>query len=235
MNEFQQIQDKYTRNVNMLPWTPQLKAQATIQVENAKRTVETNLNTGTSLIESVVRGVSGAQQQLDASRTSVQRGLTSLQSTVNDTTGRVKKIVIDPIQKQIDAVKKQIAQEKESQSKSDSIFKLRKEQTAALNNKYAANLHTSWLGLWRPLQDQTRAILATSAVVFGLLTVIIIAYFSYGAIMTRLSGGGGSSANAGAAAAVGSLTDYMNNFGNNTIQSANSALKSLVGGTRSRK
>jgi hypothetical protein len=235
MDELQQIQDKYTRSVNMLPWTPQIKAQATTQVENAKRAVESNLNTGTSLVESVVRGVGGAQQQLNKSRAAVQQGLASVQATAADTSKRVKQIVIDPIQQQIATAKQQIAQEKEKQAKSDSVYKLRKEQTAALNSKYAANLHTSWLGLWRPLQDQTRAILATAAVVFGLLTVVIVAYFSYGAIVARLSGGGGAAAADAVGTVTGSLTDYVNNFGNNTIQSANSAFKNLVGGTRSRK
>ena len=219
----------------MLPWTPQLKAQAVVQVENAKRAIESNLTTGTALVESVVREVGGSRQQLDRSRAAVNQGLTSLRSTAKDTGGRIQKIVVDPIQKQIEAVKQQISEEKARQSKADGVYKLRKEQTTALNTKYAANLHTSWLGLWRPLQDQTRAILATAAVVFGLLTVVLIAYFSYGAIAARTGGGSVASAGKSSAAAVGSLTDYVNNFGNSTFQSANSAFKNLVGGTRSRK
>jgi hypothetical protein len=227
MDELEQIQDKYTRNVNMLPWTPQIKARAAMQVENAKRSVESNLSTGTTLVESVVRGVGGTQQQLDRSRAAVQQGLASVQATATDTSKRVKQIVIDPIQQQIAAVKQQIAQEKEKQSKVDAVYKIRKEQTTALNNKYAANLHTSWLGLWRPLQDQTRAILATAAVVFGVLTVVLIAYFSYGAIAARVGGGAGAATGV-ASTTAGSLIDYANNFGNNT-------LRSFVGGTRSRK
>ena len=219
----------------MLPWTPQLKAQAAVQVENAKRAIESNLTTGTALVESVVREVGGSRQQLDRSRAAVNQGLTSLRSTAKDTGGRIQKIVVDPIQKQIEAVKQQISEEKARQSKADGVYKLRKEQTTALNTKYAANLHTSWLGLWRPLHDQTRAILATAAVVFGLLTVVLIAYFSYGAIAARTGGGSVASAGKASAAAVGSLTDYVNNFGNSTFQSANSAFKNLVGGTRSRK
>ena len=219
----------------MLPWTPQLKAQAAVQVENAKRAIESNLTTGTALVESVVREVGGSRQQLDRSRAAVNQGLTSLRSTAKDTGGRIQKIVVDPIQKQIEAVKQQLSEEKARQSKADGVYKLRKEQTTALNTKYAANLHTSWLGLWRPLQDQTRAILATAAVVFGLLTVVLIAYFSYGAIAARTGGGSVASAGKASAAAVGSLTDYVNNFGNSTFQSANSAFKNLVGGTRSRK
>ena len=221
----------------MLPWTPQMKAQAVTILESSKRNVESSLNTGTALVESVVREVAGSRQQLDRSRAVVNQGLATIQATANETAGRIKKIVIDPIQKQIEAVKQQISEEKARQSKADGVYKLRKEQTTALNTKYAANLHTSWLGLWRPLQDQTRAILATAAVVFGLLTVVLIAYFSYGAIAARVGGGstGALSAGTAAAATVGSLTDYVNNFGNNTIQSANSAFKNLVGGTRSRK
>lgn len=232
MEELQLIQDKYTRNVNMLPWTPQLKAQASTQVKNAEINIESSLNTGTSLVESVVKGVTGSQEQLDRSRVSVQQGITSVQNTATDTAGRIQKILIDPIQTQIETVKAQIALEKGKQSKADVVYKIRKEQTTALTNKYAANLHTSLLGLWRPLQDQTRAILATTAVVFGLLTVVIFVYFSYGAVVGLAAGrGGGSGAGAGAARNIGSLTNYMNNIG----QETNDAIRNFVGGVRSRK
>lgn len=187
-------------------------------------------------MESVVRGVSGSVQQLDTSRVSAQQAITSVRNTANDTSRRVGQIFIEPIQKQIEAVKVQIAQEKGVQSKADVIYNLRKEQTAALTNKYAANLHTSWLGLWRPLQDQTRAILATAAVVFGLLTVVIAAYFSFGAIRGLAAGRGGGAAAASAATTfaagnVGSLTNYINDIGNE----ANVAIRNFVGGVRSRK
>jgi hypothetical protein len=56
------------------------------------------------------------------------------------------------------------------------LFDIRKEQAAALETKYGSNLHTSWLGLWRPLSDQGRTVLAVCAIVFGLIALAMIVY-----------------------------------------------------------
>ena len=206
----------------------------TNQLTRNKQTIESNLNNGSALVENVVKNVTGSRNQLDSTRRNVNLSLNSIQTANTELSGTIKKILIEPIQKQIDAVKAMIAGETEKQSKADALYNIRKEQTAALTNKYAANLHTSWLGLWRPLQDQSRAILATVAVVFGLLTVVIAAYFSFGAVKGLVAGRGGgaaAAAGAGAAANIGSFTNYMNN----NIKETNEAIRNFVGGGRYRK
>lgn len=233
MDELQDIENRYKRNVDSLPWTPQMKANyETNYLTNYKQTIEQNLNNGSALVENVVKNVDGSRQKLESTRSTVNLFLTNIQSANNTLAKLIKQIMIEPVEKQIMEIKKMIYDETLRQSKTDTLLKIRKEQTAALNQKYASNLHSSWLGLWRPLQDQSRAILATAAVVFGLLTVVIAAYFSFGAVKGLIAGrGGGGGSGASAAVNIGSLTNYMNN----NIQETNEAIRNFVGGVRSRK
>jgi hypothetical protein len=56
------------------------------------------------------------------------------------------------------------------------LAELRKEQAADVKDKYAADYHSSVLGLWRPLHPNTRGILYTSSTVLMLIAVATIGY-----------------------------------------------------------
>lgn len=51
------------------------------------------------------------------------------------------------------------------------LVELRKEQASDVQNKYAADYHSSVLGLWRPLHPNTRGVLYTVSTVLMLITV----------------------------------------------------------------
>lgn len=52
---------------------------------------------------------------------------------------------------------------------------IRKEQAESLHTKYAGNLHSSWLGLWTPLSDETRvAILVITLALFACAVAIVV-------------------------------------------------------------
>lgn len=59
--------------------------------------------------------------------------------------------------------------------KSRELEGIRKEQSESLQSKYAGNLHSSWLGLWTPLSDETRvAILVITIALFACAVVILV-------------------------------------------------------------
>jgi hypothetical protein len=59
------------------------------------------------------------------------------------------------------------------------IVNLRKEQADELKTKYGANIHTSYLGLWRPLHPETHAILYTISIVLGLVSIGALVMFLF--------------------------------------------------------
>ena len=59
------------------------------------------------------------------------------------------------------------------------VVDLRKEQAEELKTKYGANIHSSYLGLWRPLHPETHAILYTISIVLGLVSLVALVMFLF--------------------------------------------------------
>lgn len=64
------------------------------------------------------------------------------------------------------------------------LVELRKEQASDVRNKYAADYHSSVLGLWRPLHPNTRGVLYTVSTVLMLITVAGVGFL----LMTNKNG-----------------------------------------------
>ena len=75
--------------------------------------------------------------------------------------------------------KAETAEMVKSLGKEKELVELRKEQATELKTKYGANFHTSWLGLWKPLQPETHAILFTISIFLALSSILGIAYLIY--------------------------------------------------------
>lgn len=56
------------------------------------------------------------------------------------------------------------------------LSNIRREQVEALRKKYASNLHSSWLGLWRPLDETSRFGIFVAAIAFGCIAALSIVY-----------------------------------------------------------
>ncbi len=59
------------------------------------------------------------------------------------------------------------------------LNKVRQEQVAALEARDEANYHTSWMGLTRPLKEESRTGLLVAAGFFVVLALCCISYISY--------------------------------------------------------
>jgi hypothetical protein len=110
----------------------------------------------------------------------------------------------DTLTASINGLRIDIDKLKGERSKARELTHLRKEQASALETKYASNLHTSWLGLWRPLSDQSQVGLMIFAILFGAVAIGLFGYLAYTLYGGKLVGGGGAVASSGAAAAPSS-------------------------------
>lgn len=66
---------------------------------------------------------------------------------------------------------------RESVSSAKTLHELRKEQADALKDKYDGNYHSSWMGLWRPMSDESRMGLFVAAIAFGIIAVLSTVYY----------------------------------------------------------
>lgn len=64
----------------------------------------------------------------------------------------------------LDKLKVQVEEERR-------LAEVRREQVASLEGKHEANYHSSWMGLFRPLKEESRTGLLVAAIVFFLLAI----------------------------------------------------------------
>ena len=172
-------QNNYDANLKKIPWNTSISNNLASSRQNSNGAIDTNLPIFVNLVENEARGASGAAGQRSRARQQVDTAINNLKSVPLAIDGYISRIDIGGIQNSIKAVEQQIAAEKSKQSKSNEILELRKEQSVVLEKKYSANLHSSWLGLWRPLKDESHVGLNVASAMFGLLALLAIGYLGY--------------------------------------------------------
>ncbi len=172
-------QKNYDDNIKKLPWNSTLQKQYNDLSRNYNATITTNLPRVLNLVEQEARNVTGVAAQRNAARGAVDNALNQIRALGNQISTKISQIDIGGIQNKIRVVEDQIAAETAKQNKAGELIEIRREQAASLEKKYASNYHSSWLGLWRPLKDESRVGLNVASVMFGILALLTIAYMFY--------------------------------------------------------
>ncbi len=215
MTTLEVAQRNYEENIRRIPWTTELAKQYMTQNSINNANFDNSLRVYTSNVEQEVRGVQGVKEQRETAKRNVDTATAALKNIPNSIDGLIGQMDISTIQNKIQVVEDQIKAEREKQGKSEELLAIRKEQSAALEAKYAANYHSSWLGLWRPLKDNTHMGLNVASVFFGLLAVVAIGFLVYSNVVAPAIGG---------ATETGAVEGAGNNL-----------LRSLTGGFRKGK
>jgi hypothetical protein len=85
--------------------------------------------------------------------------------------------------------KREVTQELKKKVEGGEVLSaIRKEQADALSNKRLGNLHSSWVGLWRPLADESRTGLLVASIAFALIAIVSIIYLYWEKIAQLLPG-----------------------------------------------
>lgn len=129
-------------------------------------------------INAVINGIPGAQQNDRARKQRVRQLYNEMVQYHNQL-----KNIIQTIEKEhrtvansVKDMKERVYKIKNDLDKKTELAELRKEQASDVKQKNNANMHSSVLGLWRPLHIQTRGVLYTTSVVFILLSVAAIVF-----------------------------------------------------------
>jgi hypothetical protein len=217
MASLEAAQRNYENNIKKLPWNDTLAKQYNDASKRHNATITANLPKVSTLVEQEARNVSGAARQRNAARSAVDNALNQLRNLGNQISVTIGQIDIGGIQNRIRVVEDQIAAEKTKQNKAGELIEIRREQAASLEKKYASNYHSSWLGLWRPLKDESRVGLNVASVMFGILAVLTIGYMLYARIPAI--GGNAALRNAGVS-------------GTAALAAANNVWSGIMGGFR---
>jgi hypothetical protein len=155
-------------------WNAEIKARTGSTARTAKKQIDDNLPVILDSINGVVMGLPGYQARTDRSKSTVIGGIETMKRTTNELkelNGLVAQ-QIETLGRTMEEEKKEVARLKSEAKETDQLTALRKEQAAELKTKYASNLHTSWLGLWRPMREDSYTGLLVASVVFGLIALL---------------------------------------------------------------
>jgi hypothetical protein len=177
-----------------IPWDSNVGVNLSNMNKSQNRILDLNIPIYSNLVEQVARNMPDAQNEFNKVRGKIDLAINDLKSIPNTLDGIISQFDVAGVKNQIDTLDSQINEEKLKQSKSDEILSLRKEQSETLIKKYGSNLHSSWLGLWRPLKENTHVGLNVASVVFGLIAVIFIGYFGYNYFTAAPANGGATNA-----------------------------------------
>jgi len=129
-------------------------------------------------IRAMATGVQGAQQNDSARKSHVQQ----ITRELNEYFQRLTNIV-DTIERERQSIttvvneeKRQLAEIEAKMKNKAELADLRKEQASDVRQKFGANFHSSFLGLWKPLHPNTRGVLYTVSTVLMLVAVASVGY-----------------------------------------------------------
>lgn len=140
----------------------------------------TNKTTLQNRAPAVVLGIQDAQNAVASAKSEIESGISSLQTRDNELKSKLQSMVRDNEQStsRIKTLETQVATTTETVKEAETLAALRKEQAAELRRRGEGNLHSSWMGLWRPLSEQSRLGLIIATVFFGTVILILIALYA---------------------------------------------------------
>jgi len=151
----------------------------TSEVSTITDTVNMNLQLITDRTPAAALNLPGAGTAISTAKTSIEAGLNRLQQINNDVDSATKQLTAKGKQTgtaylnakaSIDTLKKETEQNK-------TLLEIRKAQTESLKEKYAADNHSSYLGLWRPLSEDTRVALFVLSIILGLVAIVSAVFY----------------------------------------------------------
>lgn len=170
----------------MTNWDTSSEALYTNEVSRIVGEFQTHATTLRNRAPAVVLGIQDAQSAVAAAKSSIENGIAQLQTRSNELKSTLQAMLQENEQAatKIQMLESQVSSVKTEVSEAEKLAELRKEQVAELNSKQNGNYHSSWLGLWRPLRDESRFGLLLSSIVFGLISILLLGYYGVPFLMS---------------------------------------------------
>jgi multidrug efflux pump subunit AcrB len=119
------------------------------------------------------------------SMSNITRGKAAISTAVETVSKKIVELndIVNKLKAAMEADKNDIAATKEAVAtiqaeleKERTLNEIRKEQAESLAKKGAGNYHSTWMGLYRPLKEESRTGLAVAAVAFFLIFIALVVF-----------------------------------------------------------
>ena len=168
-----------------MSWDPEIEAKYTNSVEKEKKAIDDNLPIILDRTPAAVLNLAGAVQQINASKAVIQSSLDGIRRATADVSNVIDNITetTSSTRNAIDIRRQEVTELKKVITQGETLDAIRKEQAAALHAKEAGNRHSSWMGLWRPLAEESRTGLFVAAIAFACIAIVSVVYLFWGRIV----------------------------------------------------
>lgn len=165
-----------------MSWNSTVETDLTSSVQDSVTSAQTSLTVITNQTESQRQNemwpITEKQALVDMAKANVESQIKSIKEKTTTITN-----IIDALYESTQTIQRDIANKlttevdkKQTLSEKETLNAIRMEQANALKNKYAGNYHSSWLGIWRPLTDESRMGLFVLSIVLGIIGLLTIIY-----------------------------------------------------------
>jgi len=162
-------------------WSPDIESTYRNQVLTATKQAQDNFSVVIDRAPAAAMNMPGAQDQITQSKQFIEQAIQTVGRVGNEVAKRIDDIVASKanLRDTIHTKKDDADKLKRELFEARNLNAIRKEQAAELKKKYSSNYHTSWLGLWRPLADQSVLGLVVAAVLFGIIAMLSVGLLIY--------------------------------------------------------
>lgn len=159
-------------------WSTTTSQTMRAQVDQLQTRIFSNASTVEQIAPSVVMNLQGANSQNTTARAAIDTDLEAIRRRTNNVTSIIERITSNNkgVNTRIAELKQKADITKKAVEEAETLAKIRKEQSDALAKRGAGNLHSSWMGLWRPLSEQSYSGLIIASIAFGLIAIATFVY-----------------------------------------------------------
>ena len=164
-----------------MPWDSSTETRVTTAVQNAASSAQTSLSmitnrTNAGRVEA--SSISNEEALIRQAKTNVESQIQIIRDNTKTVSDTIDSLYASARTLQTDIANKLSVEtdKKRAISDAETLNAIRMEQARSLKHKYDGNYHSSWLGIWRPLKDESRAGLFVLSIVLGMIGILSIVY-----------------------------------------------------------
>ena len=148
------------------------------QVRDASKQATDNFSVVVDRTPAAVLNLPGALDQVNRSKQLIEQAVQTVKQRTADVGNAIASIVATKaeVRNELKMKKDETTTVSLEVKAARELNQLRQEQAAELKKKYGSNLHTSYLGLWRPLADQSHMGLIIAAAMFALIAIASLVF-----------------------------------------------------------
>lgn len=171
-----------------MSWNQTIQATMDESVNNALADINVNFPVIMDRTPAAVLNLNGAASQISTAKNKIEGGIETIKRNTNVIIQTMETIAnnAQDVTANLRERREETERLKNKVAEAKKLYDLRREQAVVLDNKQAGNYHSSWLGLWRPLTDDSRVGLLVSAIVFGIIALILFVFIGYSLVPSSI-------------------------------------------------